>query len=236
MQNNPIAHLSGYTFHVLIRTADRQKIFFSPSDYIQYLSVIKQNIHKHHCDLHAYVLMPNHIHLLLTPTIGSGLPHLIKHINRQFNMYYAHQHHCQGVAWDRWFRFSLVENTPFILTLYRYLELNPVRSGLTEKTASYPWSSYMGNTHGKSSSLLKAHPQYLALGKDDMERQLRYSALFDVPISDAQEKYIHKSAIRNRILGSDEFVQKMVRQQSWDKFSQRLFSSSRVIQDQQINT
>jgi putative transposase len=139
---------------------------------------IVQRGHNHHCKLHAYVLMTNHVHLLLTPKKAGLIPRFIMSIGCRYVQYINRTHGCTGTLWDSRYKSSVVHADSHLLTCQRYIELNPVRAAMVDDPAHYRWSGYQHNALGQPDARLSPHPVYTAMATSDKAGQAAYRALF----------------------------------------------------------
>ncbi|MEA3278637.1 MAG: transposase, partial [Pseudomonadota bacterium] len=152
------------------RGNNRQAVFFDDNDYRVYLDWLARAAGEHRCSIHAHVLMTNHVHLLMTPADGEALSATLQALGRRYVPYINHSYGRTGTLWEGRFKASPVQQEGYLLTCYRYIELNPVRAGMVHKPEDYPWSSYRANALGEHNPLLSAHGLYLALGANAPER------------------------------------------------------------------
>lgn len=143
-----------------------------------YLHHLEELSHKCRCAVHVYVLMTNHVHLLLTPLRKDGPSLLMKHLGQRYVQYVNRTYRRSGPLWEGRFRSSIVQEQGYLLRCYRHIELNPLRAGMVRQPRDYRWSSYPSNGEGSPSRLVKPHEEYLALGRQDDERLAAYRALF----------------------------------------------------------
>lgn len=160
------------------RGHNREPCFFSQEDYLTYLFWLGEALVEYDCALHAYVLMTNHVHLLLTPTMAEGIPNLIIYLGRRYVQYVNRSYRRTGTLWDSRYKSSLVHAETYLLTCQRYIELNPLRASMVDDPAHYRWTSYRSNALGQADSLLTPHALNLSLGRNDKDRQGAYRALF----------------------------------------------------------
>ncbi len=199
-------NLPGIPQHVIQRGNNRQATFFADEDYMRYLSDLKSACDQHQCDVHAYVLMTNHVHLLMTPHKGDGIAKTMQSLGRRYVVYINQTYRRTGTLWEGRYKAALVDSERYLLTCYRYIELNPVRAeGMVEHPGGYRWSSYRANALGETDVLIKPHPQYLALGDTSQIRQTEYRALFDTHIDGHSLAVIRESLNQCRVLGSESF-------------------------------
>jgi len=138
---------------------------------------------KHDCDIHAYVLMTNHVHLLITPHKKEGISKVIQMLGRYYVQYFNHTYQRTGTLFEGRYKATLIDSEQYALGCYRYIELNPVRAGMVEHPAEYPWSSYRNNALNEKNELVVGHELYKRLGKTIKERCESYRSLFDVEVS-----------------------------------------------------
>ena len=148
------------------------------------MAILRKTVARYEVSLHAYALMPNHYHLLVTPTDGSALPHAMKALGVRYVGYYNRKYGRSGTLWGGRYRAFHIEDEQYWLTCLRYIEQNPVRAGMVRSPEEYPWSSYRAHALGKAPSWLTAHSVYLALGADAQQRQSAYRAICDPFLSE----------------------------------------------------
>jgi putative transposase len=163
------------------------------------------------CAVHGYVLMTNHVHLLVSPPDADRLSKLMQDVNQVFVQYVNRHQGRSGSAWSGRFKSCLVDTDSYFLNCQKYIELNPVRAGMVQTPRLYPWSSYAVNAMGRESELVKPHPTYLELGFDADARHRSYRQLFDEPITDEVMAKIRASINRGWPLGGEAFCQEMER-------------------------
>lgn len=171
-------HLDGVPLHIVQRGHNREPCYFAEDDYSSYLHWLGEALTESECALHTYVLMTNHVHLLLTPKKAEAVPRLLISLGRRYVQYINRRYRRTGTLWDSRYKSSLVQPETYLLACHRYIELNPVRAAMVDDPAHYRWSSYRANGLGQPDARLTPHPLYRALGRDDKERQAAYRALF----------------------------------------------------------
>ena len=169
---------SGIAWHIIQRGNNRSACFFSQDDFQFYLDTLREQADVWQCAIHAYVLMTNHVHLLLTPSRADGPSLMMKHLGQRYVQYINRRYRRSGTLWEGRFRSCLAQSETYALTCYRYIELNPVRAGMVCAPADYRWSSYHHNATGKVDAVLTPHPNYLALATQANVRLTSYRALF----------------------------------------------------------
>jgi putative transposase len=212
MARLPRFNLPGQPQHVIVRGNNRSEIFCDEADYHFYLEKLKQACDKHECELHAYVLMTNHVHLLLTPHQEQSISKTLQMLGRYYVQYYNHCYQRTGTLWEGRYKATLIDSASYLLTCMRYIELNPVRAGMVAHPVEYPWSSYAGNAEGKRDELLNAHAEYLDLGKTDIDRMAAYRDLFHHHLSERSISDIREATNKAWVLGSERFKEQIQNQ------------------------
>lgn len=212
MARLPRLNLPGIPQHVVQRGNNRQACFFAEQDYTVYLSKLKEYSQKYKVAVHSYILMTNHVHLLLTPEEGDGVSRLIQSLGRYYVRYVNQTYGRSGTLWEGRYKSTLVDSDNYFLTVSRYIELNPVRANMVEHPVEYPWSSYQRNAMGKPIELLAPHDCYQSLGKDDKKRQEIYKSFFDQEIPDYTLKEIRDAINKAWVLGDDRFKKQIEKQ------------------------
>ena len=212
MARLPRLNLPGIAQHVIQRGNNRQVSFFNDTDYAVYLDKLKLYSTKYSVAVHSYVLMTNHVHLLMTPETEQGVSQVMQALGRYYVRYINQTYGRTGTLWEGRYKSTLVDSDNYFLTVSRYIELNPVRAGMVAHPAEYLWSSYQHNALGKPIELITPHLLYQALAKTDKTRQKRYTALFDKMIPDDTLEEIRHSINRAWVLGDECFKQKIEKQ------------------------
>lgn len=179
MPRKPRMYLGGMPYHIIQRGNNRSACFCSKADYRSYLDQLRDACRRYQVQLHAYVLMTNHSHLLMTPSDESGISRVMQSLGRRYVQYFNKTYHRTGTLWESRHRSSLVDTDNYLLACYRYIELNPVRAGMVDLPDNYEWSSFRSNAQGIPDDTLTPHPNYLSLGDSEEERQSHYRALFN---------------------------------------------------------
>ncbi|GLQ88373.1 transposase [Dyella flagellata] len=155
--------------------------------------------------MHAYVLMTNHVHMLITPSAKGALSRCMQALGRRYVTYFNKTYHRTGTLWEGWYKAGLVDNETYLLTCYRYIELNPVRAAMVASPEDYPWTSFHANALGLGDPLVHPHSAYLNLGMNAEERQAAYRELFKEALSDDQLLDIRTYLQQQRALGTNRF-------------------------------
>jgi putative transposase len=196
---------AGIALHAIQRGNNRCACFHATEDYTYYLEQLYRFANHFACAIHAYVLMTNHVHLLLTPEDAEGASLLMKYLGQ----YYAQQlnrKYCRtGTLWEGRYKSCLVQSDTYVVACYRYIELNPVRAGMVGHPAEYRWSSYAANSGHISLGKLRPHQEYLALGASGMSRYTAYRALVAEGLDPTVTRAIRESTSGNVALGNARF-------------------------------
>ena len=205
MPRRPRLAITGIPWHIIQRGNNRAACFYADDDYRYYLQTLHEQAKKYQCALHAYVLMTNHVHLLLTPVKEGSASLLMKHLGQRYVQYINKTYRRSGTLWEGRFRSCLTREDAYALACYRYLELNPVRAGMVHDPSNYLWSSYRKNALGDDNAILTPHCLYDELGQDAAERQAAYRALFRVHLDDKMIEDIRQATNGNYALGNEKF-------------------------------
>jgi putative transposase len=195
--------------HIVQRGHNRQPCFFADDDYRYFLYWLKKYAENYHADVHAYVVMTNHIHLLLSSADPSSPSGFMKALAQRYTQYVNWTYARCGTLWQGRYYSCLVQNDDYLLACYRYIESNPVRAGMVAHPSAYRWSSYRANAHGEADGVLKPHSCYEGLAQDADKRQAAYRALFDAELDDDQLALLRKATRANAVYGNDCFVEQV---------------------------
>ena len=205
MPRKPRIQLPGLPQHVIQRGNNREPCFYTTADYRYYLQVLGEALVQQGCQLHAYVLMTNHVHLLVTPGVNHGLSRLMQATGRNYVQYVNRTYRRSGTLWEGRFKASLIDSDAWLLACMRYIEMNPVRAGMVSHPAAYRWSSYRANARGVNNPLLTSHGLYLALGNIPPARQYAYRELFRDGLKAGQVHEIREMLNQELVLGREDF-------------------------------
>jgi putative transposase len=197
--------LPGQPQHVIQRGSNRCPIFVADEDYSCFRHYLKEASDRHGCHIHAYVLMTNHIHLLITPDSEESIAKAMQSVGRRYVQYFNATYQRTGTLWEGRYKATLIDTETYLFTCSRYIELNPVRANMVSHPGDYQWSSYHANALGKHDNLVQPHDQYLALDNDEKARQKVYRDLFRVHIDEKTLKDIRQSTQKGWALGNDKF-------------------------------
>ncbi len=192
--------------HIIQRGNNRQVCFVADEDYEAYAEWLCEYSQKYKVDAHAWVMMTNHVHLLCTPRQVDGVSAMMRALGRRYVRYFNHLYQRSGTLWEGRYKSCLVQEERYLMEVYRYIELNPVRAGMVTVPGEYRWSSYTVNADGKSSGLCSPHPEYIAQGKTPSERRENYRALFVDHIENSELlQEIRESTNKGLAIGHNKF-------------------------------
>lgn len=205
MPRRPRLDLPGVAQHVIQRGNDRQPCFFVVDDYVRYRDDLRDIAAQEGCAIHAYVLMNNHVHLLMTPAAAGSVSRLMQALGRRYVRYVNDRHERTGTLWEGRFKSCLVGDERYLLQCYRYIELNPVRAAMVADPANYRWSSHRRNAFGRPDVLVTPHPAYAALGPDSRDRERAFRALVMQDVDADETEAIRLHLRRQYAYGPDSF-------------------------------
>lgn len=193
--------LPSVPLHVIQRGNNRGPCFHLHDDYLVYLDMLCECAFDAGCAVHAYVLMNNHVHLLLSPDSAESASRMMQRLGQRYVQYFNRRHTRTGTLWEGRFRSNPVQDERYFLICQRYIELNPVRANMVNLPAEYPWSSHRANAYGHQSSLVIPHPTYASLGRDPAIRYAAYRHLFNEALSQDVLDALRNAGNSNRPLG-----------------------------------
>jgi putative transposase len=208
MPRRPRLVVPGLALHVVQRGVDRQACFLADADRAFYLEALGHLAELHGCAIHAYVLMTNHVHLLLTPSTADGPGRLLQALGRRHVRRFNDCHGRTGTLWEGRFKSCLVGEDAYLLACHRYIELNPVRAGMVPHPARFTWSSHRANAgyDAQGTRFLRLHETILALGADANARIAAYRAMFETAAPPPEIDAIRRMTAGNLALGSTGFA------------------------------
>ncbi|MCG7947192.1 MAG: transposase [Candidatus Thiodiazotropha taylori] len=212
MPRKPRFYLPGVPVHIVQRGHSRDPVFFETQDYATYAHWVRVGSEKYNIAVHAFVLMTNHIHLLITPTQAQNISLFMQFIGRHYVPYVNHKYGQSGSIWEGRYKASLVQEETYFLTVMLYIELNPVRAGMVDLPGDYRWSSFCHNAGDRQIRFITPHPIYHALGSSNQERTIAYQKLFERHIIKDDIKRIRESWQSGTPLGNHLFRDKIEQQ------------------------
>lgn len=195
----------------MLRAAGRRSCFIDDEDYRTFLTWLGEALADHDCSLHAYVLLPNQVHLLLTPRKADAIAAVVMAMGRRYVQYFNHRHRRTGTLWESRYRSSLIQPETYLLDCQQFIETQPARTKLTQGLARYRWSSFGANALGKMDSLVSPHAVYDALGRGPSIRQKKYQARVTGKHDTEAMAQIELALKQNQPLGNERFYAKIER-------------------------
>ena len=212
MARLPRLTLAGYPHHIILRGNNRQDIFMDSADFQRMLALLQANAQEQQVQIHAYVLMSNHLHLLLTPLQNDSLPKMMQAVGRSYVLYFNKRHGRSGTLWEGRYRSSLIQTERYFLACMAYIDLNPVRAGMVAQAADYLWSSHGHYIGRQNEAWLSPHPLYWEMGNTPFAREAAYAAMVQSGIDQKQQQALTSSALSGWALGEDVFVEGLQKQ------------------------
>lgn len=209
MARLPRLYLPDQPLHVIQRGNNRDLIFAADADYQFYLRCLQEAADRHSLTVHAYVLMTNHVHLLVTPATESSLSKTLQSIGRRYVQYFNFTYQRTGTLWEGRYKSTLIDSERYLLTCMRYIEMNPVRAEMVAHPGDYPWSSYRANGQANADGLIVPHELYQSLGRTNEERQSAYRQLFRAQVAKADVEAIRNATNKGWVLGDSRFGAKV---------------------------
>ncbi|HIG65352.1 MAG TPA: hypothetical protein EYQ43_07330 [Methyloprofundus sp.] len=197
------------SLHIIHRGNNRQNIFESGDDMLRIKEDIELSLSKSNCYLHAYVIMTNHFHLLITPKTKEQLAKFMQSMANRYVRYFNAKHQRTGTIWEGRYKSCLVDSDQYLFTLYKYIEMNPVKASMVKDIADYEWSSYRHNALGQTDKLITEHQLFKDLGATAEERSESYREIFGALNIAKQESQITEATMRGEVYGSDGFHSKI---------------------------
>ena len=195
----------GIAQHVIQRGNNRSALFAARNDFVFFKECLAEAAEQHSCLIHAFVFMTNHVHLLITSNAAGGTSRLMQSVGRRYVGYFNRAYRRTGTLWEGRYRATAVDTEGYLLTCYRYIELNPVRAGMVQFPGHYGWSSYRTNALGHPDTLITPHQCFDRLGAEPESRREAYRALFGQPMEEDTIQEIRERTNKGWVLGGDRF-------------------------------
>ena len=211
MPRQPRIDFPGLPQHLIVRGNDRNAIFFSDEDRLYFLKCLAEAKTLRGCEIHAFVLMSNHVHLLATPRLDHAASRMMQDVGRSYVMHVNKLHGRTGALFEGRFKSGLVETTRYFLACMRYVEMNPVRARLVPHPALFPWSSHGQNITGEPSGLITPHAEYLNLGRDSKARSQAYGRLLEAVASEDEIEAIRAGATHGMAVGTRTYCEEVAK-------------------------
>lgn len=193
--------IPGQPLHLIQRGNNRSRCFVDDQDRERYKRILGESSERTACAIHAYVLMTNHVHLLITAQDALSPSRMMQALGRRYVRYFNERHDRTGTLWEGRFRSTLVDAERYFFACSRYIENNPVRAGLVTQPQHYAWSSHRRNAHGEADALVTSHDLYVALAKRRARRLDRYRALFTSAADVELDEAIRRATNSGSMLG-----------------------------------
>ena len=209
MPRKPRFFIPDVPVHIVHRGHSRDPVFFEDQDYATYAHWLREGAKKYQIAIHAFVLMTNHVHLLVTPKETDSVSRFMQFVGRRYVPYVNDKYGKSGSIWEGRFKASLVQAETYLMSAMRYIELNPVRANMVESPGHYRWSSFVHNAGIREIGFIEFHPLYSALGESTSERSLAYRELFKSHLGPETLKRITEAWLSGTPLGNDYFKEKV---------------------------
>ncbi len=197
-------YIPNLPYHIVQRGNNREACFIEPDNYQCYLDLWQTCAKRYGISVHAYCLMTNHIHFLVTPQTDTSISQAMSVIGSRYAYYFNRTYKRSGTIWEGRHKSSLIQSERYFLACMRYIELNPVAANMVSKPEEYKWSSYLENSWGKGNRLVY-HNEYLRLGKDKSTRCYAYRELFKQQLSEHDIHLIEKAETYCQPVGDERF-------------------------------
>ena len=209
MARLPRLVVAGQAHHVIQRGTGRQLVFRSADDFSRMLEMLADVARKFDLAIHAYVLMGNHFHLLLTPADRSSLSAGMQALGRSYVRYFNDRNGRIGALWEGRFKATFIESERYLFTCMSYIDLNPVRAALAAHPSEYAWSSYGHNAGLRRDPIIKEHPLFWALGNTPFARQAAYREIVDAGISLVDQAGLTEATLKGWGFGTPSYLQSL---------------------------
>ena len=206
MARLPRLTVTGYPHHVILRGNNRQAIFHTRADRLHMLDLLARQSVENAVQVHAYVLMDNHLHLLVTPQKDGGLPAMMQGVGRSYVRTFKALHGRTGTLWEGRYRSAVIQSERYLLACMVYIDLNPVRAGMVAQTVDHAWSSHAHYLGQRVDSVITPHPLFWELGNTPFEREAAYAELVQAGLGANQQGALTDAALKGWALGEGEFM------------------------------
>jgi putative transposase len=201
--------VTGYPHHIILRGNNRQDIFRSDEDRQFLYQLLLEHSRNQKVDVHAYVLMTNHLHLLVTPQQDGALSKMMQSVGRRYVLYFNRRYDRTGTLWEGRFKSTLIQADRYLLACMVYIDLNPVRAHMVSEAAAYAWSSHMHYVGGRVDRLLTPPPSYWALGNTPFARELAYLEIVKAGVTSHLQAELLEATLKSWALGDDLFLSQL---------------------------
>ena len=200
--------IPGQAMHVMVRGNNREILFFNDADRRIYLDWLREAAKQFGSAVHAFALMPNHVHLLMTPQNVDSLAKTMQSLGRRYAQYFNQQHHRSGTIWEGRYRSSLID-PEYFLRCQRYIELNPVRAGFESSPQDSTWTSFASHIGGNAEPWLVDHQHFWSLGNTPFERQMAWSVFVKDGAPHWEDRQITEALVRSKPWVSDIYAKQL---------------------------
>ena len=206
MARLPRLTVTGYPHHVILRGNNRQVIFLAQADRLRMLDLLAHHSAENAVQVHAYVLMDNHLHLLVTPQKDGGLPIMMQGVGRSYVRAFNDAQGRTGTLWEGRYRSSVIQSERYLLACMVYIDLNPVRAGMVAQAVDHPWSSHAHYLGQRVDGLITPHPLFWELGNTPFEREAAYAEMVQAGLAANQQGALTDAALKGWALGGADFM------------------------------
>ncbi|CAM3680287.1 transposase [Polynucleobacter brandtiae] len=200
--------IPGQAMHVMVLGNNRETIFYKDADRRIYLDWLREAAKQFACSVHAFALMPNHVHLLITPQHVDSLAKTMQSLGRRYVQYFNQQQGRSGTIWEGRYRSSLID-PDYFLRCQRYIELNPVRSGFESSPQGSSWTSFGSHISGTAETWLVDHEHFWRLGNTPFERQMAWATFVKEGAPYWEDQQITEALLRSKPWMRDVYAQKL---------------------------
>ncbi|MCW2603134.1 MAG: transposase [Pseudonocardiales bacterium] len=206
MARLPRLNLPGLPHHVVQRGNNGQPVFAGPTDYALLLAQLLEHSRSLKVALHAYVLLPNQLHLLATPGTADGLPKLMQAVGRRYVRYFNDTHGRTGSLWEGRYRSTVLQPERHLLHSMALIDSAPVQAGLAIAPRDYPWSSHGHYVGLRNDPLITPHPIFWTLGNTPFAREAAYAEMVHTGLGEVERARLADAVLRGWALGDETFV------------------------------
>ena len=212
MARLPRLTLAGYAHHIIQRGNNRQPVFLTTADFQTFLDFLVRNARAFGVDIHSYVLMDNHFHLLVTPQNDDGVPRMMQALGRAYVRYFNDAHQRSGTLWEGRYKSTVIQSERYLMACMAYIDLNPMRAGMVAQAQDYPWSSCSHYTGVRVDKIITAHPLWWQMGNTPFAREAAYAAYIQAGVDGEQQRVLTDATLGGWAWGDGEFVAKLQKQ------------------------
>lgn len=209
MPRKPRFFIDRAPVHIVHRGHCREPVFFEDQDYSTYIHWLKAGCSRYGIVIHSYCLMTNHVHILLTSEKAENVSCFMQYVGRHYVPYINYKYGRSGTLWEGRFKASLVDSTNYLLSVMRYIELNPVRAGMVLSPSEYRWSSFKHNTGQLIISAITEHEFFVGLDSSLVKSKEWYLDSFKNVLSEEAIKSITAAWLTGTPIGSEKFKEKV---------------------------